>query len=94
MQIEEGEKWGKVNGTILAMFARREETQRDLIAFNYLKNNVERMVNRCSPFPLKTKKADRALKVQKRDKKSYHSCKHVWRKYTFGTVKGSSFLEE
>lgn len=60
MQIGEGGKWGKANGTVLAMFARREETQRDLIAFNYLKNNVERMVNRCSPFPLKTKKSRRS----------------------------------
>lgn len=49
-------KMGEANGTVLAMFAKREETQRGLIAFNYLKNNEERMVNRCSPFPMKTKK--------------------------------------
>lgn len=27
------------------------------------------MVNRCSPFSLKTEKADRGLKVQRKDKK-------------------------
>lgn len=27
------------------------------------------MVNRCSPFSLKTEKADRRLKVQRKDKK-------------------------
>lgn len=39
------------------------------------------MVNRCSPFSLKTEKADRRLKVQRKDKKSYFSCNHVWRKW-------------
>lgn len=67
MQVEEGKDWGKANGTALAMFAGRKETHRDLIASNYMKSKVGRMVNRCSPFPLKTEKADRALKVPKRD---------------------------
>ena len=36
MQIEKEKEWGKAKGTVLAMFAWRDKTQRDLIAFNYL----------------------------------------------------------
>lgn len=31
-----------------------KETQCDLIAFNYLESKTGRLVNRCSPFSLKT----------------------------------------
>lgn len=46
------------------------------------------MVNRCSPFSLKTEKAGKGLKVQRKDKKSYFSCNPVWRKWhTFRSSK-------